>query len=316
LLDHSNYGILNHGMGTGKTILGGSICEGYFIRKYLRSNPGKTLKDAYMKEDTIKYRNVIMCPGHLVAKWAAEIKREVPYSEVTIINEFSQLLAIKKNGAKRTHREYFIISKDFGKLSYQSRPSVNKRRYARIMKKECVDCGEEYFIAGHTCPKCESRAYKLKKTAHKDTGMVCPQCNQILLPYRSAKLIDHLNEEDRTSPLDHFDFTTQTEANSHCYYCETELWEPHVANLGDDGKSHTKWSRATHYSNKAQKGTKTVWVHKDYMDEYFCSIGEKVLNFIDSDERRGNRKYSPVLFMQKYLHGFFDIAIFDEAHSE
>lgn len=314
LLDYSTYGILNHGMGTGKTILGASICEGYYVRKFMRSNPGKTLKDAYLKEDIIKYRNIIMCPGHLVEKWASEIKKEIPYADVTIINDFSQLLDLRAKGIKRTHREYYIISKDFGKLSYQSRPSVSKRRFARIMKKVCFDCGEDYFTAGHTCPKCNSREYKLEKTVHKATGMVCPHCNQLLLPNKTASLSDFLSEEDFTHPLDHIDFKVQNEANSRCYYCENELWEPHVANLGDDGKIRTKWNRATHYTNKAHKGTKTVWVHKDYMDEYFSMIGEEPLNFISSEERRGVRKVSPVIFIKKYLKGYFDIAIFDEAH--
>lgn len=316
LLEKSSYAILNHGMGTGKTILAGSICEGHFVRKFLRSNQGKSLKDAYILSDSIKYRNIIMCPGHLVEKWAKELKEQIPYCNTVIINDFSQLLELRNKGARRTHREFYVISKDFGKLTYQSRPSVSKRRYARIMKKECASCGHEYLEAGHTCPKCESREYKLIKTTHKDTGMVCPHCNQILLPYKPAKLANYLDGKDRTSPLDHDDFTSQTEANSKCYYCEADLWEPHVANLGEEeGRKRTKWNRATHYSNKAHKGTKTVWVHEDFMTEYFEKICEAPLNYMDSEERKGSRKYSPILFIKKYMKGFFDIAIFDEAHS-
>ena len=66
LLDRSSYSILNFSMGTGKTVIGASICEAYHVRKWMRSNPGKTLVDAYTEKNAIRYRNIVVCPGHLV----------------------------------------------------------------------------------------------------------------------------------------------------------------------------------------------------------------------------------------------------------
>ena len=310
LLKTSSYGILNYGMGTGKTIIGAALAEAYFVKKWLRVNKDKTLKDAYMNEEAIRYRNIILCPGHLVSKWKSEIEEELPLTKVEIISEFKQLVEIRKKGMSRNGREFYIMSKDFGKLSYQSRPTVKKRISGTIMKKICSDCGDEYFKAGHTCPECSSRNYKLEKSSLRYEGMQCPHCKQLLLPYKTAKLTDGLDDEG-TKPLDFYDFVHQNESNSRCYYCENELWEPHVANLGDSRKK-TLWNRATHYSNKAHKGTKTVWIHKDYTEAYFEMIGEEPLNYIDSEDRRGSRKYSPARFIQKYMKGFWDIAIFDE----
>lgn len=311
LLEKCNYAILNHGMGTGKTIVAASICESFFVRKWIRSHPGMALKDAYASEGTVVYRNVIMCPGHLVEKWANEIRREIPYAQVTVLRNFSQLIEVRAHGAERMGKEWFVMSKDFGKLSYQSEPTPKKMRYGQLKVKECKVCGEEYYLPGHTCPNCESREYKLSDLGHKDLGMVCPNCNNILLPYRKTIIGDELDEPCK--PLSHIDFKYKNEANSRCYYCETELWQPHVANLGDSRK-RVKWIRATHYANKAHKSTKTVWVHKDYITEYFENIGETPLRIMDTDIAKGARKYSPVEFIKRYLKGYFDIAIFDEVH--
>lgn len=313
LLNHSSYAILNEGMGTGKTVQGASICEGYFIRKFLRANPGKTIIDAYQEEGAIKYRNIVMCPGHLVSKWADLISNEIPYSRVTILKDFSQLLEIKKRGIERSSREFYVISKDFAKLSYQKKPIPTKRRYWHIMKKVCKDCDHEVAAAGDTCPDCKTKNIKLVRSGYKDEGMVCPHCNNILLPYKMAKLQPNLEEGEYTAPLDYDSFLNENESNSRCYYCGTELWQPHVANYGDSPRTNT-WYRATHYANKTRKNTKTVWVHKKYAKLYFESIGEQPLNERDSDIYRGVRKVAPGAYIKKQLKGFFDFAIFDECH--
>lgn len=254
-----------------------------------------------------------MCPGHLVSKWAEHIKNEIPYARVTILNDFKQLLEIRKNGIKRTGREYFVISKDFAKLSYQSKPTPKVRRYGHIMKKVCNDCDNEVSVAGTTCPECKTKNLRLEKSGYKGEGMVCPDCGNILLPYKTAKLQKYLDENEFTQPIDYDGFVNQTSANSRCFYCDTELWQPHVANLGDSPRKNT-WYRATHYANKAHKGTKTVWVHKKYAYDYFAKIEEEPLNERDSDICRGTRKVAPGVFIKKHLKGFFDIAIFDECH--
>lgn len=307
----SNYAILNNDMGTGKTIVSASVIESYFVRKWLRKNDGKTYRDAYLDRENVTYRNVVMCPGHLVEKWASEMNKQIPYAKVTIIREFSQLLELRKLGASRKAKEWFIMSKDFSKLSYQLEPSPKKQRFGYMYEKVCEDCQETYHTEGHTCPKCGSRKYSLKQTSYAATGMVCPHCNKILMPYRNANVDAY--SDNPTEPLSHMDFAKKTTMNSKCYYCESELWQPHVSLIGESAKS-IKWIRATHYANKTHKNTITVWVHRDYCSEYFESIGEQPLRMNDTDVATGSRKYSPAEYIRKYLKGYFDFAIFDEVH--
>lgn len=311
LLEHGRFAIANHGMGTGKTILTAGVAESFFVRKWLRSNRGKTLRDAYEKAGVINYRNIVMCPGHLVAKWAEEIKREVPYAKVTILNDFSQLVKVRDKGIARNGKEWFVISKDFGKLSYQYEPIPKKLKSAVLKEKRCKDCGKTYYTAGHTCPDCGSREYMLVGTSMRAEALVCPCCNEILLENREQRNLSGIDPDD-VKLLGPHSFLAQKDGNSRCYYCESELWQPHVANIGTSPRKK-KWVRVTRYSNKAHKGTKTEWLHKDYLDSYFESIGEKPLNIID-DSRQGARKYSPTTFIQKYMKGYFDIAVFDECH--
>ena len=78
-------------MGTGKTLMGICTAESFAVRKWLKSHPGKTVKDAYMTKDAINYRVGVMGPGHMIEKWAAEIRKVVPYANVRIITSFSQV---------------------------------------------------------------------------------------------------------------------------------------------------------------------------------------------------------------------------------
>lgn len=309
LLEHGNYAIVNHGMGTGKTIVGAAACESFFVKKWLRSHPKCTLEDAYRKEGVINYRVVIMCPGHLVQKWHDEIAREIPFAKAVIVRDFSQLLELRERGRKPHGKEFYVMSKDFSKLSYQSKPSPKKRRLGSAMMKRCKDCGNEFSTPGSACPACGSRRYELHRTTHVAEGMVCPHCRQILLRY---KFQDISYGGEGADALDFSDFTAANDGNSRCFYCDEPLWQPHVANIGTDPKAE-KWYRATHYANKAHKGTKTVWVHRDYDRLYFERIKEKPLNALDPETHRGVRKYAPAEFIKRYLKGFFDIAIFDEA---
>ncbi len=310
-LRKAKYTIINNGMGTGKTIEGASICEANFVAKWLRENSSKSLKDAYIDQANIHYRHIIMCPGHLTAKWAEEIRNEIPYAKVTILTEFSQLLAIKANGIKRNGKEFFIISKDFAKLSYQLKPTPIKRRSGNIMKKVCKDCDTDVMTVANKC-KCGSTNIALEKSGYYGVGMTCPHCKNILIPYKTVKLTPYLDEDEVTPPLDYSDFKNNTTYNSRCYYCNEELWVPHVPNIGVN--KHNEWYRATHYANKAHKNKVTVWVHRKYAETYFDSIQETPLNEIDSDINCGVRKIAPGWYIKKQLKGFFDFAIFDEAH--
>lgn len=309
LMRKSKYGIQNMGMGTGKTITSVSAVEGYFNRK-----SGRSLFDIYSDENSIKYRNVVMCPGHLVEKWKKEIENEVPYAKVTIIDDFSALINIRKNGKVRTGREWFIIGKDFAKLGYQSIPVPKKEGLRAVKTRECAECsmvsmdfrGKEF-----ECKYCGSHKFKTVKIRQSARGMICPFCNNVLIKNRNLESKD---EEDMSmEPLTAMSFATQNTQNERCHICGEELWQPHVANysgFGESGKG-TPWYRATYFTNKSHKGKKTVWVHEKFADEYFEQLGELPLNEVHNE---GVRKYPPAQFIKKKLKGYFDFLILDELH--
>lgn len=309
LLKTSNYAILNEGMGTGKTLQGASICEGYFVRKYMKSHPGVTLKDIYSKRNLITYRNIVMAPGHLVEKWVQEITTEVPYCKAHILQEFRQLVQIRNSGPERTVREFWVMSKDFAKLSYSSRPTPIKVRKKRPIKiKRCLACEKSFTTPDRICPHCGNDGYELGDVVDIGDGLVCPECGELLLEYKT------MSSEVRV--LQPNDFVNPTNNNSKCYYCGAMLWQPHVGNIDlvnlRKEEKHTPWYRVTHYANKAHEAVKSVWVHKKYAREYFETIGEEPLN--ERMDCFGVRKYSPAQFIKKYMKGYWDIAIFDEAH--
>lgn len=311
LLRKSRYAILNEGMGVGKTVQAASIFEGYFVEKYLRSHKDQTLKDVYSDRERIKYRNIVMAPGHMVEKWANEITRQVPYVKAHILQEIEQLYAIKKGGIKRACREVWVVSKDFAKLSYMSRPTpslVRKKKPIRL--KTCSACRKNYSTPDHYCPYCGNDEFYFGEELGKADGLICPECNEILLEYRSYA------EGSEFKPLNPEDFSNPTNGNSKCFYCGAVLWQPHAANVDTvslwPSDKHIPWYRATHYSNKTHVAKKSVWVHKKYSGDYFKKVGEKPLN--ERPDCYGVRKYSPATYIKKYMKGFWDFAVFDEAH--
>lgn len=311
LLKNSRYAILNEGMGVGKTIQAASICEGFFVEKYLKSHKGQSLKDVYSNRERIKYRNIVMAPGHTVEKWANEITKQVPYAKAHILQEIDQLYVIKKGGKKRTCREVWVVSKDFAKLSYMSRPTpslVKKNKPIRI--KTCSACRKNYTTPDHYCPYCDNDEFYFGEELGKADGLICPECNEILLEYRTYA------EGSGFKVLNPEDFSNPTNGNSKCFYCGAVLWQPHTANVDMvslwPSEKHIPWYRATHYSNKTHVAKKSVWVHKRYSQDYFDKAGEKPLN--EKPDCYGVRKYSPAAYIKKYMKGFWDFAVFDEAH--
>ena len=276
----------------------------------MNSHKDKRLRDIYSDRNLICYRNIVMAPGHMVEKWAHEISSEIPYAKVRILEDFDQLLSIWNKGQERTSREYWIVSKDFAKLSYMWRPTPTKIRKKRPIKlKQCLTCDEIFNSPDRFCPHCGNDGYKLAVTIGEGSGLVCPECGEPLLEYREIS-----GNEPRV--LQPSDFINPTNSNSKCYYCGAILWQPHVSNidminLRPEAK-HTPWYRVTHYANKAHEAVKSVWVHKKYAESYFEEIGERPLN--ERPDSFGVRKYSPATFIKRYMKRYWDFAVFDEAH--
>lgn len=300
----SSYGILNEGMGTGKTLQGASICESLAVRKELRK--GRTLAEVYRDKDSVKYRNIIMCPSHLVEKWAEEVTSEIPYARAYVLKSFEDVLNLWKKGPERTGREFYIMSKDFAKLSYSEKPTPTKVRRGKLNFRQCTNCGRE--VKGKDKCTCGSTEWRVLPTEEIVTGLTCPSCKSILVPYSGKNGSD----KDEPKTLMPRDFAGKRDANSTCIFCGETLWQPHVRNIGSTGNG--KWKKISHFANKAKKGKKTAWVHEDFLLEYRIAndVKEGEYTFVKGE---GVRRYDPASFIKKHMKNFFDVAVFDEVHT-
>lgn len=308
-----------------KSFQAAAIAEKYHIDKYLRANPKATLQEAVQN---VTYRNIVMCPGHLVEKWKKEIETEIPLARATIVNDFKQILKLKEEkGKKPKGKDFYIISKDFCKLSFQKKPTPYKVKRRRVKQAFCDTCGKEHTLYEYKTKRvcsdndCNGKL-EIRDHGYYATGLVCPDCGEILFPCNTKKLkLDPYEYDEKHTPLMPIDFTNQKANNSFCSNCGVELWAPHLDNINETQefrgmaeKNASPWLRITHYRNKAKKGYKTVWVHKKYLNNYLAAneIKEGEYSFVKNS---GVRKFAPSVFIKNYLgKGFFDIAIFDEAH--
>lgn len=154
-LNEKNSLIISAEMGTGKTISGIAIAYLMYLKKK------KAMK------------NFIMCPTHLVSKWAAEIEKTlgkgleaiIPY-EICIVRKYTDLKHYK-NQILGNKLYFFIFSKESAKLSYPRRTAFNKRKVILNDKGEL----KHSFIV--RCPDCYEVIddEKIRK---------CPNCNAIM----------------------------------------------------------------------------------------------------------------------------------------
>lgn len=306
----AKYAIFNCGMGTGKTIMGIVTVDAYYTRLAMERNH-MTLGEVLRCPDMVKYRVIIMCPPHLVNKWVREVNNQIPYAHAIAITQFSQLIDLRSNGSERVGKEVYVISKDFGKLSYMDMPAVTQRKRRHISECICNECGSQKPLTyiGNDCQNnnCKGKYVKVSSQINSDmaNGFICPQCGELLcIPPKSSG-------GQMKYTLDVYDFKEHTSYNDHCWFCGSSLWQPYVKNIGENSKK-LKWHRMTHYSNQSHKGKKTVWLMHGTEAAYFESINQEPLNDLGGDG--GCRKYSPAAFIKKYLKGYFDFAIFDELH--
>ncbi len=311
---YSSYAFLNEDMGCGKTLQGLGVLEGFFTQMMMKRTH-KSIKEIYLDDTAVTYRNIIMCPPHLVNKWAEAIRKDIPYAKVIIIRGLKELCRLRKRGKKRIAKEFYIISKETGKLSYTYVPLPTQRKRRKAAAVVCKNCRKIRPILLPKQCDCGCTEWEAKEYGFWKEGMVCPECGLLLY---SAEYEVYEPTEDK-SPLRPSDFAVQTRANRVCRHCGTPLWKPACEPINRSFsftpiKTRKKqWIKMTHYANRAKKNKKSVWVNEKWKEEYILENG------LDKDEITypkvtGVRRYAPSRYIKKYLRGFFDFAIFDEAH--
>lgn len=311
-LRHKKYAFLIQGMGCGKTLQALGIAEAFFQRRYIERHPNYTIKDLYLDSHLVNYRVILMCPSHLVDKWARTIKEEVPYAKVEILTELKQLVRLKKEGRKAKGKEYYVLSKDTGKLAYAYKPVPERMKKKRIVIPVCQECGEEAPTDRKEKCSCGCASWEMKDMEEWAYGLVCPECGELLLP-AGRKLPD---EED-IRVLQPEDFAVRNTQNNTCRCCGTSLWAPACKPIDnrilfyDNTAKKGKWKKISHFSNRAKKARKTVWVMKNREMLYLKQ--NKITNEeVEEMDGFGPRRYSLTRYIKKQMKGYFDLAIFDE----
>lgn len=297
LLDRQNYLLQIEGMGTGKTVQSLAVCEGRENQKYMEKN-NVPLSEC-LKNDNVHYRTFVMCPGHLPEKWAREIMENIPYSHVTILHTLEDVINIKKLPKKAERKEFYIAGKEFCKLSYMLKPAATKVRKKKAYNKICINCGNTVDKGACNCGCTDTQ---LEYAGFYDIGLTCPECGNLL--YGNKVTADNV--------LQPVDFAEHNSRNDKCFYCGTSLWEPCVNNLGSSHRAE-QWYRVSHYANKSHKTKKTAWILKGYEEQYKETMLEPCIELKNIPIRKV-RKVAPATYMAKYLKGYFDYGIFDEAH--
>lgn len=325
---NSKYGLIVAEMGTGKTIMGESFVESLFVEKAMRRY-NLSQMEVYKNPELVNYRVVIMAPGHLVQTWKRDIEKEIPYAKVEIINNLSQLISIRENGKERNGREFYILGKDFAKLSSTIAPIPTKVKICDVKVQVCADCAEGgNFIVRKCgrkeCSSCHGKNFRpyLVGLAGKHPGLICPNCSNLLLSGNAKLTINLKPEEASAAVLTPRSFRTHKASNDICYHCGAKLWGIDAKNINADNEFHDmaekgrKWKKVKAYKNVAAKakksatGTRTFFSLKGYEESAYL---DSSLALGDSLDRK-SRKISPAQYIKKYLKGFFDICILDEVH--
>ena len=322
ILKESSYAFLIAGMGCGKSFMSTATIDKFMQDKM---DPQSTMS---LSERTQKsaLRAIYMVPGHLLKKTKREIEVEIPNAQVEIVTDFKQILALKKKPKRPTTKEFYIISKDFAKLEFQKRPMVEKWGRKRVRYVRCTSCGDtsvtlhEYHKHGKTCPQCNEDYLTIMDSGIIQEGWICPDCGELV--YGSTRKLN-LDPDDgnMTNPLGKLDFEGQKTGNSFCRNCSAELWTANIENLNLGStfarwvkRRENPWLRLNFWRNKSKRGTKTIWVHKQFLQEFLFEnqIIEGEYSF---SRQQLSRKVSPASYIKKQLpKGFFDYGVFDEMH--
>ena len=75
-----------------------------------------------------------------------------------------------------------------------------------------------------------------------------------------------------------------------------------------------KWRKITHWKNWQKKNKQTAWVLKGHEGDYLTGLNTDLNDISYSKVEYGPRRFAPAQFIKKYLNGYFDFALLDEAH--
>lgn len=179
-------------------------------------------------------------------------------------------------------------------------------------------------------------------------GLKCPCCDNLLLRNGSATVLTKSRVEELDKyVLDVGSFATKTQGNECCHICGSSLWEDNVEPMDiplvgkpkpvevkqeivydEDGmpsiveKEEKKWvkikvcpdhAKAKLTDPKKRICSKGYYTLKGHEQDTVDAKGVGT-EYVYSEREYGPRRYSTARYAKKYLRGYFDMLIADEAH--
>lgn len=166
---------------------------------------GKTAQALGIALDKAYGVNFIMCPPHLVSKWADEIRtmyRDIEY-RIIIVTRWNDLVPYTKRKLKNEGVKYFfIVSRETSKLSYPKQEAYAKR-FKFIEKEVTLDGVPMYVkvkVAIACCPRCGT---ELSEGKDETSSLSVPyKCTKIFLDKEEkeiGKCDEVLRQVDKTA---------------------------------------------------------------------------------------------------------------------
>ena len=284
---------------------------------------GKTslaIASTYINAKKKNPTNIVMCPGHLVEKWAREIERLYPGSHAVIVEDFNTILKYDKE-IKNKNRRYplfLVISKDTAKTNYVERPAVDFD--AKNMRFICPDCGSDIIFCGK----------KISYSNIKIGDNVLVKANNVLQLLKA--------------------FTSKNEFNSFCntitnYNCKNKRLKKnkndsnsistiqgHKYSFATCGSS--LWTVTTKKESKWKKYPKIGFLHDDMIpiikrsyalcnsksdksdiDNFVIKAYNSIIEVENNETKEiSPRRYSIARYVRQRYKGLIDYLIADEVH--
>lgn len=104
------------------------------------------------------YPAVVLSPGHMVNKWAREVREVIPGARGIVVDSLKDLRKVVQN-YRKGEKVVVVLSKERAKLGSGWQPAtIQRRRKLRITKPDPTDKAKNIeaieTITAHTCPKC------------------------------------------------------------------------------------------------------------------------------------------------------------------